>query len=174
MDWNQAIFSVVSLHTFSNVWYWLAVAVTWSVASHWILGVPFDMVFRAKRHGGDAMDDLELIVAVNLRRMTPILDVAGLWMAGLGSFILSILFMVGFYYGFEFAQGVFLLGFPLSIATVMNFRLCRRFSQKLPQGELLTRTLIRTRFWIQVIAMLSIFLTSLYGMFRILSLPVGF
>jgi len=152
VDWNQAIFSVVSLHTFSNVWYWLAVAVTWSVASHWILGVPFDMVFRAKRHGGDAMDDLELIVAVNLRRMTPILDVAGLWMAGLGSFILS----------------------PLSIATVMNFRLCRRFSQKLPQGELLTRTLIRTRFWIQVIAMLSIFLTSLYGMFRILSLPVGF
>ena len=95
-------------------------------------------------------------------------------MAGLGSFILSVLFTVGFYYGFEFAQGVFLLSFPLSIATVMNFRLCRRFSQKLPQGELLTRTLIRTRFWIQVIAMLSIFLTSLYGMFRILTLPVGF
>ena len=35
------------MRSFSNLWYWIALAVLWSTVSHWVLGVPFDMVQRA-------------------------------------------------------------------------------------------------------------------------------
>ncbi len=43
------IFDLIDMRSFSNLWYWIALAVTWSSTSHWVLGVPFDMVLRARR-----------------------------------------------------------------------------------------------------------------------------
>ncbi len=174
VNWNDAIFQVIDLRTFSNVWYWLAVAVTWSMVSHWILGVPFDMIYRARRHGGEAAADLEVLVAVNVRRLMNITDVAGLWLMGFAAFVLSALALMGFWYGFELAQGVFCLGLPLTLVALMNIRMSRQFAQKLPKGEALPAALFRMRFWIQVIAMISIFITAMYGMYHNLSLPLGF
>ncbi len=174
MNWNDAIFQVIDLHTFSNFWYWLSVAVTWAMVSHWVLGVPFDMVLRARRHGDAAIADLEALVAINVRRLLTITDIAGLWLAGVTAFSLSTLAMMGFWYGFELAQGVFCLAFPLSAVAVMNIRMSRRFAQKQPMGDALPAALLRMRFWIQVIAMISIFVTAMYGMYRNLSLPLGF
>lgn len=174
MNWNDAIFQVISLHTFSNVWYWLAVAVSWASASHWILGVPFDMIFRAQRYGDQAAIDLEQIVAINVRRLKSITDVAGLGLIGIAAFFLTGLAWGGFFYGFELAQGVFLLAFPMTIVVVMNFSLSHRFSIAQPTGEELAGALIRLRFWIQAIAMTSIFLTAMYGMYHNISTPLGF
>ena len=58
MDWYQTIFELIDMRSFSNLWYWIVLAVLWSSVSHWVLGVPFDMVQRAKRHGGKSLDDL--------------------------------------------------------------------------------------------------------------------
>jgi len=82
--------------------------------------------------------------------------------------------MAGFYYGFELAQGLFCLGLPMSFTSMINLRLSRRFAVKQPTGEALTQAMLRTRFWIQVIAMVSIFVTALYGMYHNLNLPLGF
>lgn len=174
MSWNDAIFQVISLHTFSNVWYWLAVAVSWSTTSQWVLGVPFDLIIRARRKGGDASDDLETMVGINVRRITSIVDAAGLWIMGFLAFVLSALGMAGFYYGFELAQGVFCLALPLSIAGGLTVRLCRAFAVDQPEGAELVRRLLRFRFWIQVLAMVSIFVTAMYGMYHNLSLPLGY
>ena len=174
MNWNDAIFQVIDLRTFSNVWYWLAVAVSWSMASHWILGVPFDLIYRARRQGGEAMAELEMLVAINVRRLTSISDIAGLWITGFAGFLLSTLAMVGFWYGMELAQGMFCIGLPLSVVGMLNLRASRRFSQKLPRGDALSAALFRLRFWIQVIAMISIFVTAMYGMYHNLSLPLGY
>ena len=48
---------------------WIALAVVWSSASHWVLGVPFDMVMRARRVGGQAEADLEDIARINVSRI---------------------------------------------------------------------------------------------------------
>ena len=169
MNWNDAIFQVIDMHTFSNVWYWLAVAVTWSTVSHWIIGVPFDMIFRAKRYKGEAASDLDILVGVNVRRLMTINEMAGVWITGFTFFVLSTLFALGFYYGFELAQGCFCLALPLTIVGMINLRLSRRFAVNQPEGEKLARELLKTRFWIQVIAMISIFITAMYGMFHNLS-----
>ncbi|PUB12813.1 hypothetical protein [Yoonia sediminilitoris] len=174
MDWNDAIFQVISLHTFSNVWYWLAVAVTWSTASHWIIGVPFDMIHRARRNGDQATADLEAIVAINVRRLIAIADVAGLWLMGFAAFVLSVLAMAGFYYGFELAQGFFCIALPLTVVVILNIRLSMSFARSQPTGDDLVHALLGLRFWIQTIAMVSIFATAMYGMYHNLSLPLGF
>ncbi|MEC7258626.1 MAG: component of SufBCD complex, partial [Pseudomonadota bacterium] len=51
MDWYSSIFELIDMRSFSNLWFWIALAVTWSTTSHWVLGVPFDMVNRARRNG---------------------------------------------------------------------------------------------------------------------------
>lgn len=169
MNWNDAIFQVIDMHTFSSVWYWLAVAVTWSTVSHWIIGVPFDIIFRAKRYGGQFADDLDILVGVNVRRLMTINEIAGVWLTGFVFFVLSGLVTMGFYYEFELAQGFFCLVFPLTFVGMMNMRLCRRFAANQPTGAALAQSLLKLRFWIQVIAMISIFFTAMYGMYYNLS-----
>ncbi|WP_296426397.1 hypothetical protein [Yoonia sp.] len=174
MNWNDAILQVIDLRTFSNIWYWLAVAVSWSTVSHWIIGVPFDMIFRARRNGGDALSDLETLVAINVRRLMTITALGGMWITGFISFVLTSLAAMGFYYGFELAQGFFCLVFPMSLVGVMTMRITRRYSVQQPAGETLARELLQLRFWIQVIAMISIFFTAMYGMYHNLSVTPGF
>lgn len=169
VHWNDAIFQLIDLHTFSNVWFWLAVAVTWSTVSHWIIGVPFDMIFRARRQGGQAVTDLEMLVDINVRRLQTITDLAGIWITGFVCFALSSLATMGFYYGFELAQGFFCLCFPLTFVGMLNMRQSKRYAVNPPRGEALARDLLKLRFWIQVVAVVSIFFTAMYGMYHNLS-----
>jgi len=84
VEWYQGVFELIDMRSFSNLWFWIALAVVWSSTSHWVLGVPFDMVVRARRKGGQAEEDLETIVRVNVNRMLMIARVSGLWIMGLG------------------------------------------------------------------------------------------
>ena len=77
MDLFSIIFELIDLRSFSNLWYWIALAVLWSSASHWVLGVPFDMVGRAAKHGGEAAQDLQDAVRIQVNRLIYISDVSG-------------------------------------------------------------------------------------------------
>ena len=50
------------------------------------LGVPFDLVLRARRKGGQAVEDLEAMARVNVNRILYITHVSGLWIAGFVAF----------------------------------------------------------------------------------------
>lgn len=77
MDWTETVFRVIDLATFSSVWFWLAVIVSWAVASHWLIGVPFDLLYRARKSDPQELADLEAITDVNVRRFTGLVDMAG-------------------------------------------------------------------------------------------------
>ena len=113
------------MRSFSNLWFWIALAVLWSTASHWILGVPYDMVLRARRQGGQTEQDLEDLVRINTNRMLYIARVSGLWMLSIGCFVLSGLLVLGFVYGVEFAQALFLLAFPMAIVALISLSTAR-------------------------------------------------
>ena len=85
MDWYSAVFELIDMRSFSNLWYWIALAVVWSTTSHWVIGVPFDMLQRAARHGGQAEADLEAMVRINCNRVLYIAGVSGLWLVGIAS-----------------------------------------------------------------------------------------
>ena len=169
VDWYDNVLETIDLRSFSNMWYWIALAVTWSKASYWVLGVPFDMVGRARRQGGQAADDLDDLARINANRIVLTVDEAGLWLAGFGSMLLSALLWAGFRYGIELAQAVFLLVFPLALVGWMSLRASRQIRAQAISGPELWHKLTRHRFWVQVIGLVSIFVTALWGMFQNMS-----
>ena len=176
VQWYETVFEVIDMRSFSNLWFWIALAVLWSTASHWVLGVPFDMVLRARRHGGQALEDVQTLVRINVNRLLYIGRTAGMWITGIVAFTLTTLVLVGFYYGIEFAQAVFCLFFPMTIVGLLSLRTARRIEAHLVEngafeGEDLYRRLMRHRMATQGIGMLSILLTSLWGMWQ--NLQIG-
>ncbi|WP_405363737.1 component of SufBCD complex [Roseobacter sp.] len=162
------------MRSFSNLWFWIALAVLWSSASHWVLGVPYDMVLRAKRNGGQAEQDLEDLVRINTNRLLYIANVSGLWLLALGCFFLTTLCVLGFLYRVEIAQALFLLGFPMSIVGLMSLSTARLIQQEDLRGVPLHSRLARHRLYVQITGMLSIFVTALWGMYQNLSVgPLG-
>lgn len=165
MDWTEAIIRVIDLRTFGSIWYWLVVVVAWSVASNWLIGVPFDMLFAARKYQDAPVADLAAIVDINVRRIIAVDRLFGVWLTGLSAFLLSGLATMGFVYQLEFAQGGFLLAAPLGLVALINLRLARQLSRAPLAGKDLVRRLFAVRLWTQVIAMIALFFTAMYGMY---------
>jgi len=170
VQWYETIFEFIDMRSFSNLWFWIALAVMWSTASHWVLGVPHDMVLRARRSGGQTQTDMEMLVRINSDRMLYIGRQAGLWLVGIVSLLMSGLLLLGFVYDVEFAQAVFCLAAPMTLVGALSLRTAHRIEVQQPQGAALHRTLMRHRTVTQGIGMVSIFGTAMWGMYQNLSI----
>ncbi|RKF17037.1 component of SufBCD complex [Roseovarius spongiae] len=169
MDWYTSVFELIDMRSFSNLWFWIALAVLWSSAGHWIMGVPWDMVTRADKAGGQALADLETVVHISAGRILYITHEAGVLMAGFAGFLLTVLVLLGFVYGREFAQAVFLLGAPMGVVWLMSIRTARRIKARGMRGEDLVRALNHHRFLVRLLGMVSIFVTAMWGMYQNMS-----
>ncbi|WP_093115934.1 component of SufBCD complex [Salinihabitans flavidus] len=166
MHWYQTVFELIDMRSFTNLWYWVALAVMWSSASHWVLGVPYDMILRARRQGGAAQRDLEDMVRINTNRLLHFGRSSGVMMVSFGCFMFTIIVVLGFWYRLEFAQAVFLLLFPLSLVGIMGINTARLIQSGQERGETLHKRLAKHRLWTQVIGMLAILVTSIWGMYQ--------
>lgn len=174
MDWYSSVFELIDMRSFSNLWFWIALAVVWSSASHWVLGVPWDIVLRARREGGQFDVDLDDLIRINTNRLLHIGQVSGLWVLGFTCFFLTLLGLLGFIYGFEFGQAVFLLAFPMSLIGALSLSTARLIRENEESGDVLYRRLNRHRIITQIIGMVSVFVTALWGMFQNLQIgPLG-
>jgi len=144
----------------------MAVAVVWSSASHWVLGVPYDLINRARKHKGVAEEDLQDIVRVNVNRLLGITEVAGSILTVFVFFLLTVLFTLGFLYRIELCQAIFLIAFPLSIVGGLSYRTAQKIKDANPEVEDLYGFLNRHRFWTQLIGMLAVFCTAMWGMYQ--------
>lgn len=160
------IFEMIDLRSFSNLWFWLSLAIVWSTASHWVLGVPFDLVLRAHRKGGQIEEDMRDLVRINVNRLLYIADTAGVIVVGVMSFALTVLGLLGFFYWVEFCQALLLIALPMSLVWLLSVRTARRLDAR-PQmttQELYAR--IRAlRLSIQIIGLFAVLVTSFWGMF---------
>ena len=156
---------LIDLRSFSNLWYWIALAVIWLSASHWVLGVPSDMIARARREGGQALEDMETLVRINTSRMLFFSRNQGAWLVGVVCFLVTVLGLLGFLYHSEFAQAVLLLFIPLCLVGYLSLRASFKIEMGEGQGDALFRRLFWHRFSVQMLGMVSIFVTSLYGMY---------
>jgi hypothetical protein len=163
LDWYFTAFELIDLRSFSNLWFWIMLAVFWSTASHFVLGVPFDMVARASSEDPQAEQDLVDMVRVHCNRLIYIAETSGIWLTGFTFFLLSLLFLMGFVYWLEFAQALFLLGAPMSLVFLLSVRSARKLLGE--RGAPLRKMLKLHRLMVQVIGMLSILVTSMWGMY---------
>ncbi len=172
MDWTRLIFDLIDLRSFSNLWYWIALAVTWSSASHWVLGIPYDMVLRARRLGGQAEQDLHDIARINAARIDYIVQEAGVVLLIMLSFTLTSLALLGFVYGIEFCQAVFLIAAPLTVVGFLSVANARHIAEGRETGESLRRRLAVHRVSVQAIGMVSIVVTAFWGMLQNFNLSI--
>lgn len=147
--------------------------VIWSSLSHWVLGVPFDMVMRARREGyaGEAAEDLTDLARVYVLRLLRAADAGGLFLIAGGSFALTFLAVIGFGYGVEFAQALFLILLPMAGVVALSLRTARRILAADPDVEQLCRMMTRLRLYVQGIGVVSIFVTAMWGMLVNIALP---
>ena len=158
------------MRSFSNLWYWLVLAVVWSSASYWVLGVPFDMIQRARRGDDTAISDLDVLVQIKARRMLIIGQVSGLWLLGFSCFAFTALAFLGFVYDLEFAQAVFFLLFPLIFVGARALSTAVKIRDQQLSGDAMIRALLRQRLWTQGIGVAAVFVTAVYGMLQNLQL----
>jgi len=173
LDLFDTITDLIDLRSFSSIWYWIALAVLWSTASHWVLGIPFDMVSRAASREGQAQTDLEDMTRIMTNRLLGISRVSGLWLLGFGSFLLTSLALIGFVYGVQMAQAVFLMGFPMAIVGGLSLNTARLIQMRRVAGPDLRRVLWRHRIMVQVVGMIAIFITAMWGMYQNLRAGMG-
>ena len=169
MDLTQTLRDTIDLHSFSNIWFWFVLAALWSQASYFGLGVPFDLLTRARRQGGEAMTDVEMMVGINIRRMGYLMRTSGVWVLGLATFLLTMLLLLAILYRIEFAQAMALLFTPMTVLGWLTVRTARRIEREGLEGEGLIRRLMRHRIYIQLTGMVSIFVTAMWGMYTNLS-----
>lgn len=174
LDLARTLVEVIDARSFTNAWYWMVVAVFWSTLSHYVLGVPFDMIARARRSSDQALADLTRLVDINVRRILYISRVSGLILIALWAFVLSGLVLLGFWYWIELAQAISFLAVPATLIGVMTMRSARIIDRDRPEGQDLIRRLLRHRFWTHVTGMISIFITAMFGMYHNLSVVPGF
>lgn len=166
MNWYDTVFELIDMRSFSNLWFWIALAVVWSTASHLVLGVPFDMVQRAARKGGQTEADLETLVHINCNRLLYIGRISGMWIMAITCAVLTGLGILGFFYWLEFAQALFLLAFPLSLVFGLNMGTARRIEADGLSGAALRARMRRHRFYVQIIGIFAIFVTAMWGMYQ--------
>lgn len=166
VDWYRTVFELIDMRSFSNLWFWISVAVLWSSTSHWVVGVPFDTIQRAKRHGGTHLDDLETLVRINVNRLLYIANTAGLWLVGFAAALVSGLIVLGFVYHIEFAQAVTCMLVPMCLVGALTIRTAKRIENGENTGDALFRRLSRHRMTTQGIGMVAIFITSMWGMWQ--------
>ena len=169
LAWYSIIFLLIDMRSFSSLWYWIALAVLWSSVSHWVLGVPFDLITRARRQNDEACSDLAVLVRINARRMLYISRNGGMWGIGIVFFLLTALAMLSILYRVELAQAVMLMFAPMVLVGYLSLRLALKVETDAPEGDGLVRLLMRHRFMVQLIGMISIFVTALFGMYQNLS-----
>ena len=179
MDWYQSIFELIDMRSFSNLWFWIALAVTWSSVSHRVLGVPWDMATRARkaarRRGPDdpetdAERDFEDMVRIATGRILFIAEQSGTLLTGFLGFVLTTLCLLGFVYRNEFAQALFLLGLPLSLVGLLSVGSARVIRDRALSGEALFLRMYRHRMITQVIGTFAIFATAMWGMLQNMSI----
>jgi hypothetical protein len=160
--WLETAFEVIDMRSFSNLWFWIALAALWSTASHYSMGVPFDMVRRAAKGDAQALEDMWILGNIQARRLLFIADNTGTLSLAFAGFATTSLTLLGWRYDVEFAQAILLLFLPMTVVFWLSVRTARR-AQGLDAPDL-GNLLAAHRRAVQGVGVVSIFLTSMWGM----------
>ena len=167
MDWTKTLFDVMDFRSFPSVWFWLLVAVVQSQSSYFLLGVPFDMVQRARRHGGADLDDLVALTHINIRRLRHFTLEGGVWMVGFAFFLHTTLITLGWGFDLQMAKALELLFLPITGGAILSIMTAQEILTRDPAPERIVNLLLRQRFWRQCIGLASVFVTALVAMFEL-------
>jgi len=164
---TDTIWTLIGTGSFSNIWFWVFLGILWSHVMQAPMGVPVDLVRRAQAGDGAAADDLRALTGVRLAEAQRLAAMAP-WRAGAWSFVLALLAGLGVGYGVELALAALALAAPLALVRWVEARAARAMAE-VPDMPALIRAHTALRRKVQGIGIAAVFLTSVFGMLRLLA-----
>ncbi|WP_374303926.1 hypothetical protein [Paracoccus sp. (in: a-proteobacteria)] len=186
----DSLIGLLDSRSFGTVWYWLVVLGTWSLTGRSVIGVPAEIVSRARTaiqaNEGESplvlhlLDWLSLVLPrwhLGRREGAGVLAVTG--------FVLTSLAIMGFGYGLELALAAFLLLLPLAILFWLRIALARRLAPLLEAAERgatpvpdaaaeAVRRMVVHRRLVTVLSMVAVAVTAMLGALWSVVHPYGF
>jgi hypothetical protein len=172
VDFLDLVTEVIDLRSFSNLWYWIVLAILWSTMSHWTLGVPYHIVTRARRGDERARRDMQALAEINGERILSVVDESAAFFVGFAAFVSTVLAVMGWTYRVEFCQAIFLLLFPTFLVSALTVSTARKL--RADGYADVARHLRRHRTYVQMLGVLFIFVTAFWGMYTNVTVgPLG-
>jgi hypothetical protein len=148
------VIETLAAASFLSIWYWVLHAVVWTLACYRTLGVPLDMLHRA-RGMPEIAGRVDVLARLAAARIGGVHDLFGVPIAAVAGFVLATLFVIGFGLGIEAARAAFILLLPLAIIGYSKLRLALAVRRRGIEGADLVLALARRRVWHQFIAILG-------------------
>ncbi|WP_246184940.1 hypothetical protein [Paracoccus aestuariivivens] len=126
----EGILALLDSRSFGSIWFWLVLALVWSLAGRRVAGVPYDIVQGARKQPDSDEDHPAAFLLLDWLSLTlprrHLGRTEGLVMLFVATFAMSALFLLGFVYGLEMAQALVLLVLPFLILVPVELRLTRK------------------------------------------------
>lgn len=163
MNLFSLIASQIDTRSFSSLWYWIMLAVIWARVTRSAMGVPHDLLARARRLGGQAQTDVETLARIHAERYVYYWSRGKLFQVAFLAFVVSGLFVLAIAFRFEFAQAVLFFLLPLAMIAANSVRGAHQVLADSGQGEALHQLIWRQRVFVQVVGFTFISLTAIFG-----------
>lgn len=158
-----SLLEFLKAHSFSSPWFWALFAVTWGIVLRRILGIPSDVAKGAFFGEPQALLEFDGLAEFKSKRLLRYRRYVTPVSIGIAFFALSGILVLGFFYGFELAQALFLLAAPLGITLWIRYNAATQILDKGLEGEALRRLYLRVRFRTQITAVCGIAATLLWS-----------
>ena len=186
----DSLIGFLDSRSFGTVWYWLVVIGAWSLTGRAVIGVPVEILTRARSaiQAGEGASPVVLHLLDWLSLVLPRWRVGageGAMLLGGTGFVLTSLAIMGVGYGLELALAAFLLLMPLAILFWLRLALARRLMPLLEAAGQGTRTvpdaaaeavrrMVIHRRAVTVLSMMAVALAALWGALWSVIHPYGF
>lgn len=160
------------LESIWTIWFWIAHAVAWSMASHFAMGVPWDMVLQANREkdeDGPWSRAADGMIRAQVFRFTEIGQRFGTGLVGVTAFVLAAAGTLAVQAELEFARAALTFLVPLTAIYALSFRTATRMKVQALAGRPLRDEVRKQRFWNQFIGVLAIAGAAATGVWQFLS-----
>lgn len=176
--------------SFSSIWFWLALVGMWSATGRSVLGVPSEVLARARtaQGTGDAQGTAVITLLDWLSLILPRWHLGareGVVFLGVTSFLMTSLAVLGFVFWLEMAQALTLLLTPFWVLFWMRVRLARRLiplvhaaqEGRAPVAQAAddaARAMIWHKRFVTILSMVAVAVTALWGALWTVMYPAGY
>jgi hypothetical protein len=157
--------------SFDDIWYWLLLAVSWSLTTYWTMGVGNHDAREAQEKGGKYLSNFETLVGIYCERVEDGIVRYGPSVVLVVSFVLATLATLGFWFWILFAQAMFILTFPLCLTTLVSIVFASRQARAPEEGKKLLKRYRKLRLLKQTIGVFAIATASFWGAIVTFRLP---
>ena len=172
MNLLSLIASQIDTRSFASLWYWILIALLWTGLTRSALGVPHDLLARARRVGGQVQQDVECLARIHAERYVYYWSRGQIVQVAFLAFVVSGLLVLAVAFNFEFAQAILFLLLPLAMIATSALRGAHLILAGHGQGDALHKLMWRHRIFVQLVGFTFIFLTAIFGMVH--NLTAGF